>query len=418
MSNPTIELGGGKWATKPTSLLAFNQHPEWGYNPKEFTVDRNSTATCVGSDGLIKTVQANEARIDYSNDPNGALLVEPQRTNLLSYSSNLTNWTKMSSTVYNTNELGLDGISPLYRFDENTNDNYHAINITWSATVGKPYTFSFYAKAIGRTHIKVRHAISGWDQAIKVDLANGVVVGTSVGTGSGQYRQVDSYKVEPIGDFYRVQYTVVAPNTASVATFIFLDNDTVDTNANGNPTYVGDGTQGIAVWGAQCEEASTASSLIPTNGTTVTRLGDMIENTDENSITDTYTIYAELVKYHITPSRYFLHFENGQADDWYVFDNNGYNNVYFPNQGGYIFGNNSNAIGNDGNVKLAFRYDKGQFSFFGNGNLVGQATLSLDGLNKIQFRNDYNGGTIAEHSNFKVYPTALTDQELIDLTTI
>ena len=49
----------------------------------DLDVVRATTATYVGSDGLIKTALANEVRFDYSNGSCPSILVEPQRTNLL-----------------------------------------------------------------------------------------------------------------------------------------------------------------------------------------------------------------------------------------------------------------------------------------------------------------------------------------------
>jgi len=40
--------------------------------------------------------------------------------------------------------------------------------------------------------------------------------------------------------------------------------------------YQGDGTSGIYIFGAQVETGTKATSYIPTNGTTVTRLADNI----------------------------------------------------------------------------------------------------------------------------------------------
>ena len=44
---------------------------------------------------------------------------------------------------------------------------------------------------------------------------------------------------------------------------------------NNIPSYQGDGTSGIYIWGAQLEEGSYATSYIPTNGGTATRLADV-----------------------------------------------------------------------------------------------------------------------------------------------
>ena len=63
---------------KEGKLYSFRPNDGTG----DFTVSRNSTATYVDEDGLIKTALANVPRIDWSTGE-AALLVEPQSTNIL-----------------------------------------------------------------------------------------------------------------------------------------------------------------------------------------------------------------------------------------------------------------------------------------------------------------------------------------------
>ena len=91
-----IKLGNGKWAVKENNLLAYNDNSGKFFN-KEFDFTRGSSATYVGKDGLIKTAgQVNTPRIDFSGSANGALLLEPTRTNLILYSEDFSQWTKLN----------------------------------------------------------------------------------------------------------------------------------------------------------------------------------------------------------------------------------------------------------------------------------------------------------------------------------
>ena len=81
----TFKFGNGNWATKEDSVLAYNDENA-NFKPLPFDFTRASTATYVDSDGLIKTSRNGEARIDYTDSSDGALLLEPRRTNLLHYS--------------------------------------------------------------------------------------------------------------------------------------------------------------------------------------------------------------------------------------------------------------------------------------------------------------------------------------------
>jgi len=78
---PTLQLGSNNWATKDSKLLGYYQKQGY-YLSREFTFARTSEGTYVGRDGLIKTAPAGIARVDFLGNANGALLLEPARTNL------------------------------------------------------------------------------------------------------------------------------------------------------------------------------------------------------------------------------------------------------------------------------------------------------------------------------------------------
>ena len=69
----------------------------------DFSVTRATTATRVNEQGLIESVAANVPRIDFTNGGCGELLVEPQRTNQLTYSEQFNNaawnWKGMQKTA-------------------------------------------------------------------------------------------------------------------------------------------------------------------------------------------------------------------------------------------------------------------------------------------------------------------------------
>ena len=82
----TLKFGNGEWYGKEGTILAYNDENN-NYKPLPFNFDRASSATRVNKQGLIETVGADQPRIDYLNDSNGALLLEPSRTNLIPYSN-------------------------------------------------------------------------------------------------------------------------------------------------------------------------------------------------------------------------------------------------------------------------------------------------------------------------------------------
>jgi hypothetical protein len=70
----------------------------------DMTVVRATTATRVNSAGLIESVAINVPRLDYTDSTCPSLLVEPQRTNLILYSQDISNaaWTKSSGGTGST----------------------------------------------------------------------------------------------------------------------------------------------------------------------------------------------------------------------------------------------------------------------------------------------------------------------------
>ena len=76
----TLKFGAGQWATKEGSTLAYNDEND-NYKPLPFTFTRASNATVVNKAGLIETVGNGIPRIDFLGNTQGALKLEPQRTN-------------------------------------------------------------------------------------------------------------------------------------------------------------------------------------------------------------------------------------------------------------------------------------------------------------------------------------------------
>jgi len=96
----TLNLGNSKWATKNGSLLGYNSEND-NFKPLPFTVTRASASSRINKLGLIENVTNNIATIDYQGNVNGALLTQPQSTNLITYPVSFGNsyWTKSGATI-------------------------------------------------------------------------------------------------------------------------------------------------------------------------------------------------------------------------------------------------------------------------------------------------------------------------------
>ena len=105
----------------------------------DLDVVRATTATYVGSDGLIKTALANEVRFDYTNGSCPSILVEPQRTNLVFPSATATTKTKTVTATahtlsfYGTGSVVLSGVATGTLVGTGTSNR---VSLTFTPTAG------------------------------------------------------------------------------------------------------------------------------------------------------------------------------------------------------------------------------------------------------------------------------------------
>lgn len=245
----------------------------------DLDVVRATTATYVGSDGLIKTALANEVRFDYTNGSCPSILVEPQRTNLLLRSEEFDNiaWAKTNVTVTANATISPSGdLSADKIIATATNSNHIAFNTPSSFVSSQSHTFSYYAKSAEYTKTAIRIGGTGYSivNRAEINLSNGTII----------YQQgFTSLRVESVTNgWYRIQGTFISGTGLSVNIQPLSDSYSVVSN---NYTFLGDDTSGIFVWGAQLEAGANATSYIPTVASTITRNADVISKTGLSGIT-------------------------------------------------------------------------------------------------------------------------------------
>lgn len=386
---------------KAGNLAAYNPSAQ---NLVEFDVTRAAaTATRVNSAGLIESVAANVPRIDWSEGlACPSLLVEPQRTNLLTRSipdagtptgwSLFTSGTGTPSSTLVTSGL-IEGTNNALRFQQTTANRVFIFN-TWSAVAGTEYQLSIY-----------------------VDLDNSTTTDTNA-----VIAQATGISTTGIDD---IKYSDVDPATGR-AVVTFTSNDT---NAAAN-IRIGPGSSAglydadIIVTGWQIEAGAYVSSLIVSAGSTETRNADVIEKTSiasllgdsEGSVFFEASVFDNSVSNRINLS-------DGSTSNRFTFALSS-NITNFTIVGGVAEASPSGGtISNNTYTKIAGRYSVNDFALYQDGSSVATdtsgSTFSDGTLTDIYFANGTGGGLFfyGRIRSLAVYDIALTNTELQNITT-
>jgi len=219
------------------------------------TFTRASSATYTNSAGLVASTATDAPRFDYdpvTRQPKG-LLIEEQRTNLLTYSEQFDNtaWTKSAATVTANATTAPDGSLTADLVDYSAGGY---VNGSGTVPASATSTFSIYAKAgTSATSFRIREANYFGTNSI-FNLTTGTVAsgsGTIVSVGNG---------------WYRCSLSVPYGVAQTVGSFVF---DNISTGS-------------FYIWGAQLEAGAFATSYIPTVAAQVTRAADNASMTGTN----------------------------------------------------------------------------------------------------------------------------------------
>ena len=381
-ANPSIQLGtDGNWAIKEDNLLAYKKDGDRFFN-KEFDFTRGSVATYVDKDGLIKTATSDIPRIDFLNNTKGHLLLEPARTNLFPYSEDFENsdWTKNAgTTITNNYAISPDGTLNAARY-LGTGASGLGDKFTLSAT---EHTISFYVKS---------------------------------NTGQNQYCRITGDSSQTSADllvtteWQRIEFTFTASGLANKTNGIFRDSNNNDID--------------ILIWGAQLEEGSYATSYIPTQGSAVTRSAENItQKTPNLSNSQEVTAFIDLGARPITGSNV-----TGDAIEFYfssgnriVYNQNGSSkhrieiNTDGSSTRNYYATNSYSST----SIKIAIAVTQSTLRIITNRgdlfNVAIEGVANWSTLSVIKTNISESIGNI-KINDLKFYNTALTDAELIALT--
>jgi hypothetical protein len=399
----TFNLGNGNWAQKTEKLLAYNAEND-NYKPLPFDFDRGSTATVVNKDGLIETVGADEPRIDFLNNTNGHLLLEPSRTNKMPSSEdfNGADWNRASLTINSDDAISPYGTSTADKITFTGNGSLR----TWNTfTFTDAYTYSIFVKKGNSRYVTLRSFAFTTSAVIGFDLDT---VTSETGGVIEQYPN----------DWFRLSISKDISSDADKNGYFYFylpNNLGSTTSVSGNYAYI---------FGNQIEEGSYATSYIPTSGSTATRSADVCNNAGNSTVFNDSegVLYAEIAALH-----------NTGDDRWIAISDGGYSNQIkfaFSDEANKIriYATGSSTIDQEFTIsdnklykKIALSYSdtSDELNLYVNGFVIYTTTSipNFSGLDVIAFD---NGAGVADFygkvKDLKVYNTALSDSELQALT--
>ena len=391
-----LKFGNGTWATKEGSTLAYNDENN-NYKPLPFTTTRDSIATRVNKEGLIEVVGNDVPRIDYTDSADGVLLLEPQSTNLITHSSELTNssWVKTNTgtgsapSITSNYSISPDGTQNADRviFNLNggtANGDISQVSVTIGSVSSASYTNSVYIKS---------NTANNYDLVV-TDPSGGHIVKNI----STEWQRFDNPRENVTNASFRIR----------------LRGD------EGTSDYAD-----VSIWGAQLEQQSFVTSLINTSGSTVQRAAETASGAGNSEVFNDSegVLFAEINLIYNQSGRYIT-LGDGTSSNRIILGTEGGDDriIFYVIVGGnvqcqipYILPD-INAI-----YKIAIKYKQNDFALWVNGLEVGTdtsgSTLASNALSKLVF----NGGTGTSNFYGKTkelgyYNTALTDAELEYMT--
>jgi hypothetical protein len=341
-------------------------------------------------------------RLDYLGSDCPRLLLEPQRSNVVTYSEQLNNaaWTKTSAgtgiapVVTANTSISPDGYQNADTIVFNsgagtTSSDQSILTNSFGGQAAGAYTLSFYAKTnSGTSKILARHAARFLYTSINL---------------TDQWQR------------FEITETLAASGTISID--IGLRRGLANEPLTSSVT--------CQIWGIQLEAGAYATSYIPTLGTAVTRVADLAQKTSASALIGQTegTIFweFEFTTSVATANEALLNIDNGSfGNTVYITKSASGGIVAEMYSGGVLQASLSLSSQPAGTYKAAIGYANNNTAFFVNGVQVGttDTSCSVPAMNRIQLGNGVLGPSTDKTAQVLLFPTRLTNAQLAQLTTL
>ena len=410
MAKPTLALIPASQGSKLFSVL-----PSSGVGDFDFT--RYGSATRINSLGLIEDGTSNQSRLNYPLIDGKVVgcphhILEPARTNLVTYSEDFSNpnWIKQDVTISSNSAISPDGSLNASLLTEGVTVSNHKINSPSApVTTGLTYTFSVFVKNNGADLFSITAGAFG---SLAINSTFNLVTQTSASL-------LGSSTIKKIGDYFLCTATGVSTQTRNQSMLIILNK----ANIAYPFSYQGDGTSGIYIYGAQVEAGSYPTSYIPTNGAAVTRSAETANGAgDATTFNDSEgVLMIESSGLTEVGTNQSIAISDGSISNRILFRYNSTNQIRVIVISGsvFVFDKLLNISSIEEYNKFVIKYKQNDFALWVNGfelgtdnsgvTPAGLSELALDDGSGI---NDFYGNT----KQIQYYNSALTDSELEQLT--
>lgn len=229
--------------------------------------------------GQYEWLPANTPRIDYdpvTGECKG-LLIEEQRTNLLTYSSDFANaaWRKSNIALMPNTVIAPDGTITACKAVIRAVAAQTRIYMGVPYSARTSYTITVYAKAAGASYLNLGFHLNDFNYG-------GAQFDILLGTVKRQFSAGSNYSIGATptiqdvgGGWFKCSVVISMGAVTAAADWMVSPSNVAWTSMGLAQTLTGDGTSGIYIWGAQLESGAFPTSHIPSTNAQVTRAADI-----------------------------------------------------------------------------------------------------------------------------------------------